>query len=35
MNIVRDFYQNKYSGLKMEIKDWMNLVTHIDWSNCY
>lgn len=35
MNIVRDFYQNKYPGLKMEIKDWMNLVTHIDWSNCY
>ncbi len=33
---VRDYYEAKYPNLlHMEIKDWMHLVTHIDWNNCY
>mgnify|MGYP006903490173 CR=1 FL=1 len=35
MNIVKDFYEAKYPNLNMEFKDWMNLLTHIDWNNCY
>lgn len=35
VHIVRDYYEAKYPNLlHMEIKDWMNLVTHIDW-NCH
>lgn len=36
MCMARDYYEAKYPNLlHMEIKDWMNLVTHIDWNCCY
>lgn len=35
IHIVKDHYEATYPNLHMEFKDWMNLVTHIDWSNCY
>ncbi len=35
MHIVSDYYEAKYPDLHMEIKDWMNLITRIDWDNCY
>lgn len=35
MHIVKDYYEAKYPNLNMEFKDWMNLVTRIDWNNCY
>ncbi len=35
IHIVKDYYEARYHNLNMEIKDWMNLVTRIDWNNCY
>lgn len=35
MHIVKDYYEAIYTDLHMEFKDWMDLVTHIDWNNCY
>lgn len=32
MNIVRNYYEEKFPNLKMELKDWMNLIAHIDWT---
>lgn len=32
---VKDYYEAKYPNLQMEIKDWMKLISHIDWNNCY
>ena len=35
MYIIKDYYEAIYTDLRMEFKDWMDLITHIDWNNCY
>ena len=31
MHIVKDYYEAIYPDLRMEIKDWVNLINQIDW----
>lgn len=33
MHIVKEYYEAKFQGLNMELKDWMALVTRIDWAD--
>ena len=35
VNIVKDFYKERFDVSKMEFKDWMKIIQNIDWETCY